>query len=57
VPAFAARLAFGQMADELLLASQRVRPKRLERVGYQFKFPTLEEALVRALRPWARGVG
>ena len=26
MPAFAARLAFGQMADELLLASQRVEP-------------------------------
>jgi uncharacterized protein (TIGR01777 family) len=57
VPAFAARLAFGQMADELLLASQRVRPKRLERASYQFKFPTLDKALERALHPWAHGVG
>jgi uncharacterized protein (TIGR01777 family) len=31
VPAFAARLAFGQMADELLLASQRVQPTPLRR--------------------------
>ncbi len=57
MPAFAARLAFGQMADELLLASQRVQPKRLEAVGYDFKYPMLEAALVRAIRPWAHGVG
>lgn len=57
MPAFAARLAFGQMADELLLASQRVQPKRLEAVGYDFKYPMLEGALVRAIRPWAHGVG
>ncbi len=57
MPAFAARLALGQMADELLLSSQRVKPKRLEQAGYQFKYPTLEAALVRAVRPWAHGVG
>jgi uncharacterized protein (TIGR01777 family) len=57
VPAFAARLAFGQMADELLLASQRVRPKRLEQIGYNFKYPKLERALERAIHPWAHGVG
>ncbi|MEX2111611.1 MAG: TIGR01777 family oxidoreductase [Pirellulales bacterium] len=57
LPAFAARLALGEMADELLLSSQRVRPKRLEQAGYNFKYPTLEGALLRALRPWAHGVG
>jgi uncharacterized protein len=45
LPAFAARLAFGQMADELLLASQRVEPARLLASGYQFRFPELEGAL------------
>src|SRR5258708_26283530 len=45
VPAFAARLAFGQMADELLLASQRVEPKKLNDSGYTFQYPNLEEAL------------
>src|SRR6185369_7876161 len=29
MPAFAARIAFGEMADELLLGGQRVLPKRL----------------------------
>lgn len=45
MPAFAARLAFGQMADELLLASQRVKPDRLEASGFEFKFPDLSAAL------------
>src|SRR6185369_10956785 len=42
MPAFAARLAFGEMADEMLLASQKVLPKRLIQVGFQFQYPTLE---------------
>jgi uncharacterized protein (TIGR01777 family) len=45
LPAFAARLAFGEMADELLLASQRVEPARLLASGYSFRFPELEGAL------------
>ena len=45
VPGFAARLALGEMADDLLLASTRVMPVRLERSGYQFRYPDLEEAL------------
>jgi uncharacterized protein (TIGR01777 family) len=45
MPAFAARLAFGQMADELLLASLRVEPEKLLASGYRFRFPELEGAL------------
>jgi len=45
MPAFAARLAFGEMADETLLASQYVVPKRLSDAGYEFKYPELEGAL------------
>lgn len=44
-PAFALRLAFGEMADAALLASCRVRPARLEASGYRFRFPDLEGAL------------
>jgi uncharacterized protein (TIGR01777 family) len=44
LPAFAARLAFGEMADEMLLVSQQVVPKKLESVGYNFQFPNLEGA-------------
>ncbi|MEX0701694.1 MAG: TIGR01777 family oxidoreductase [Planctomycetales bacterium] len=45
MPAFAARLAFGEMADALLLASQRVVPQRLQRSGHRFRHPELEAAL------------
>lgn len=45
VPAFAARLAFGEMADELLFASQRIEPTKLISSGYPFRFPTLKQSL------------
>jgi uncharacterized protein len=45
MPAFAARFAFGQMADELLLASQRVEPAKLIASGFRFKHESLEPAL------------
>jgi len=47
MPAFAARLAFGEMADEMLLVSQRVLPKRLNTAGFQFENPDLTQALQR----------
>ncbi|HEX8632748.1 MAG TPA: TIGR01777 family oxidoreductase [Pyrinomonadaceae bacterium] len=49
VPAFAARLAFGEMADATLLASQRAEPARLAATNYEFKYPELEGALRHAL--------
>jgi uncharacterized protein (TIGR01777 family) len=45
VPGFAARLAFGELADALLLASARVIPARLSESGYRFRHPELEDAL------------
>ena len=45
MPALAARLALGEMADELLLASVRVQPRRLEEAGYSFQHPALESTL------------
>ncbi len=45
MPAFAVRLAFGEMADEMLLTSQRVIPKKLNDAGYEFQQPELEGAL------------
>jgi len=45
LPAFAARIAFGEMADALLLASARVLPTRLIESGYKFQFPEAENAL------------
>jgi uncharacterized protein (TIGR01777 family) len=49
VPAFAARLVFGEMADATLLSSQRVEPARLKESGYEFKYPELEGALKHVL--------
>ena len=45
LPAFGARLAFGEMADALLLASARVDPARLRDGGFRFGHPGLEDAL------------
>lgn len=44
-PAFVLRLALGEMADALLLSSQRVSTQKLQKLGYQFRFPELPSAL------------
>ena len=44
-PAFALRLALGEMADALLLSSQRVLPQKLESLGYHFLHADLKSAL------------
>ena len=49
LPAFAAKLVLGELAEEGLLASQRVRPKRLLEAGFEFAHPELEGALRHAL--------
>jgi uncharacterized protein (TIGR01777 family) len=48
-PAFALRLAFGEMADEALLASTRALPERLLQAGFSFTHPTLPQAFAAAL--------
>jgi uncharacterized protein (TIGR01777 family) len=45
MPAFAARLRFGEMADELLLASALVEPRALLASRYVFRFPRLAATL------------
>lgn len=45
VPAFVLRLLLGEMADALLLSSQRVEPRRLLDTGFTFRFPDFELAL------------
>lgn len=49
MPAFAARLAFGEMADELLLSSARVEPRKLQESGFHFRHRGVEDALRSAL--------
>ena len=48
-PAFALRLALGEMGDALLLASTRVDPAVLRSAGFPYAYPTLEGALRHAL--------
>jgi hypothetical protein len=48
-PAFALELALGEMADALLLASQRVAPSRLEQLGFRFAYRDLDSALASIL--------
>jgi NAD dependent epimerase/dehydratase family enzyme len=45
VPAFILKTVLGEMADELLLASARVRPQKLIDSKYQFQYPDLKDAL------------
>jgi len=49
IPAFGVRLAFGEMADALLLSSQKVAPKTLQDAQYQFRYPELRNALQKIL--------
>jgi NAD dependent epimerase/dehydratase family enzyme len=46
-PAFALRVAFGEMAGEALLAGQRVLPQKALAEGFVFEARTLDEALAR----------
>jgi len=50
MPAWLARIVFGEMADELLLASSRVIPDKLIQEGYHFRDPKLEDALEKLLK-------
>jgi NAD dependent epimerase/dehydratase family enzyme len=50
VPAFAVKLIFGEMGEELFLGSQRVEPAKLVATGYQFKQPELRNALKNILQ-------
>lgn len=45
IPVMALKAALGQMADDTLLASQRVQPSRAVSAGFAFSYPTLEAAL------------
>jgi hypothetical protein len=49
-PAFAVKLAFGEMGETVLLASQRVEPAQLLTSGYQFHFRELRTSLQNLLK-------
>jgi uncharacterized protein (TIGR01777 family) len=48
-PAFALKFALGEMAEALLLASQRVMPSRLQQLGHKFQHANLSSALAAVL--------
>ncbi len=50
IPAFLLRLKLGEMADELVLASQRVYPRRLQAAGHTFAYPELKAAIRRLVQ-------
>jgi uncharacterized protein (TIGR01777 family) len=49
MPAFAARLAFGELADDLLIGGQKVMPARLKAAGFQWESPFIGEGLSKVL--------
>ena len=50
LPALAARLLLGEMADAMLLTSIRAVPRQLQQAGYAFRFPDLAPALTALLQ-------
>jgi NAD dependent epimerase/dehydratase family enzyme len=50
VPAFAVKLAFGEMGETVLLGSQRVEPTQLVMSGYPFRFRALRASLENILK-------
>jgi NAD dependent epimerase/dehydratase family enzyme len=50
LPGFAAKIILGEMADELLLASQRCQPTKLQNAGFIFSFTKLQDALSATLQ-------
>lgn len=45
LPGFVARVALGEMANDLLLASARVVPERLQQLGFEFQQPSLDSSI------------
>ena len=50
VPGFALRLIVGEMADDALLLGHRILPKRAQELGYVFRHPGVDEALISVVR-------
>ena len=49
IPEFAIKLLFGEMGERLLLEGNKVLPKKLQDLGFEFKYPVLEDALKHAV--------
>jgi uncharacterized protein len=48
VPTFAAKAVGGQLAEQLVLVSQRTVPAALTDAGFEFRYPTIDRALAAA---------
>jgi uncharacterized protein (TIGR01777 family) len=55
IPGVLIRALYGEMADALLLASERAVPKRLLEAGFKFRYPAAEAALDNLLTPQRGG--
>lgn len=49
MPAFAAKLVFGELGEALMLSSTRVVPEKLQQAGYEFRDQGIEAAISSAL--------
>ncbi len=45
IPKFALKLALGDLAEEMLLSSQRALPAKAQEIGFSFEYPQLKGAL------------
>jgi len=50
VPSFVLKLVLGEMAEALVLSGQKVVPRKLAMIGFQFKFPGIRQALAEIFR-------
>ncbi len=50
VPAFAVKILLGELGEELLLAGCRVKPGKLEAIGFPFAYPELQPALKKIIQ-------
>ena len=51
LPEAVVRAVFGQMGEEMLLASQRAQPAKLTAAGFRFHHATVDEGVLAALHP------
>jgi len=45
MPEFVAQTLFGEMADEMLLSGAKILPEKLQKHGFTFQYPTLDDSL------------
>ncbi len=50
IPTWAIKILFGEMGETLMLSDQKIIPKRLEKIGFKFHYPTIESALEQIIK-------